>query len=436
MSQHILMMGLNHATAPIQIREQVACTRDQLALILPQFISAEPSPITESAILSTCNRTEIYAVADEVARGRERLREFFETRSGLVAVPLVSCLYEKQDRDAVEHLLTVASGLDSLILGEFEILGQVRQAYEIAQQQKTLGPILTTLFHKALHAGKRARSETTIGQGAASVAFAAVELIRQEIGDLSLRRVLVIGSGEMGQRVAKNLTACGVRTLLVTSRTYEHAVEIADDLGGQALPFARLGEVLHQADVVITATGAPHIVLPFVMIAAAMAERPQRSLCLVDLAVPRDVEPAVAQIPNVHLYTLDDLQGVVRSNVAERAKQVEPVRIILAEELEEYWNWWMERRAVPVIAGLRERAETIRQLELDKALRRLGHLQLNERDRNIISALSAGIVKKLLAAPTVNLKERVSSGDGQIYLDTLSELFELTDEHNDFPTTG
>jgi glutamyl-tRNA reductase len=430
------MMGLNHATAPIQIREQVACTRDQLALILPQFTSPDPASITESAILSTCNRTEIYVVTDDLTRAQERLREFFDERSGLVAVPLSKCLYEYHDREAVEHLLSVASGLDSLILGEFEILGQVRSAFEIAQQYKTLGPVLTALFHKAIHTGKRARSETAIGHGAASIAFAAVELIRHKTGDLRERQVLIVGSGEMGQRVAKNLAASGVNTLAVTSRTYDHALEIANGLSGQALPFVRLGEALRTADVVISATGAPHIVLSFMMIAAAMAERPQRPLCVVDLAVPRDVEPTVARIENVSLFTLDDLQVMVRETVSERETQVGAVRAILAAEMDDFLTWWMERRAVPVIAGLRERAEAIRHSELEKAMRRLGHLQLNERDRNVITALSAGIVKKLLAAPTVNLKERVASGDGQVYIDTLTELFELTDDHTEISHAG
>ncbi len=440
MSQQILMMGLNHATAPIQVREQVACTRDELAQLLPRLVSSDSTvPFTESAILSTCNRTEIYAVADDLTRGEKRLCEFFEARREFVSVPLSNCLCTHHDHDAVDHLLSVACGLDSLVLGEFEILGQVRAAYEIAEQQKTLGPILTALFHSAIHTGKRARSETAIGRGAASVAYAAVELARQKVGDLKDRRILVVGSGEMGQRVAKNLRADGVSALLVTSRTYTHAVEIANDLGGKVILFSELEAALGETDLVISATGAPHSVLSATTIARAMSTRPQHPLCLIDIAVPRDIDPAAAQIPNVYLFDLDDLKAVARENIAEREKEVARVQAIIAEEVEEFWRWYSARRAAPVIADLRERAEIIRAAELDKALRRLRHLRLTERDRNVIAALSSGIVSKLLAAPTVHLKERVQSGGGQVYLDTLRELFELDgkgfDEHHNIPPT-
>ncbi len=436
MSQHILMMGLNHATAPIQIREQVACKRDELEQVLPRLISPESnSALTESVILSTCNRTEIYAATDDLIRGEEPLLEFFESRRGWISIPMADCLYTYRDRDVAQHLLSVACGLDSMILGEFEILGQVRSAYEIAERHKTTGPILTALFHSAIHTGKRARSETAIGRGATSVAYAAVDLARQQMGGLRGCGVLVIGSGEMGQRAVKNLRADGIQSLYVINRTYDHAVETANDLGGKALPFSELEAALSRADVVISATDAPHIVLSAATIARAMATRPPRALCLIDIAVPRDIDPTAKQIPNVHLFDLDDLKQVAEEKIAEREKQVAHVRTIIAEEAEEFWRGYLARRAAPVIAALLGRAESIRIGELDKALRRLGHLDLSERDRNVIAALSAGILSKLLAAPTAHLKERVQSGDGQVYLDILSELFELSDDHPNIPPT-
>jgi len=317
-----------------------------------------------------------------------------------------------------------------MILGEFEILGQVRAAYEMATQQKTIGPILTALFRTAIHTGKRARAETAIGRGAASAAYAAVKLAREKIGGLEDRRVLVIGTGEMGQRVAKNLRASGVSTLLVASRTYEHAVMLARALDGQAILFTELNNALAEVDLVITATAASHIILQATAIQQAMAARPRRPLCVIDIAVPRNVDPAVARIPNVHLFTLDDLQAIAREDRAEREREVAQVRAIIAEEGEGFWRWYLARRAVPVIARLRQRAEAIRAAELDKALRRLGHLHLSERDRNVIAALSGSIVNKLLATPVAYLKERMQDSDGQIYLDAVRELFALTEAEN------
>lgn len=436
MSQHILMMGLNHATAPIQVREQAACKRDELAELLPRLISPDTnSALIETVILSTCNRTETYAITDDLVRGEKALRDFFESRRDWISVPLADSLYAYRDRDAARHLKQVACGLDSMIIGEFEILGQVRSAFEIADQSKTAGAILTALFHSAIHAGKRARAETGIGRGAASVAYAAVALARKQIGDLTEKTVLVIGSGEMGQRTAQNLRADGVQSLFVTNRTYDRALETANDLGGTALPFSELESALVQADVVITATGAPHIVLDASTLRCALTLRPNRALCLIDIGLPRDVDPAAREIPNVRLFDLDNLYQVAEENRTEREKHMPAVQAIIEYELEEFWNWYMARRAAPTLAALHERAEAIRLAELDKALRRLGHLDLNERDRNVIAALSSGILSKLLAAPTTHLKERVQSGDGQLYLDALRELFELSDEHRHLPRT-
>ncbi len=431
LSQSIVMMGLNHVTAPISVREQVACTREELARALPQLISND-SPLTESLILSTCNRTEIYAVTDDLPRGENRLHDFFAARAEFSASPLSALLYTRHDREAARHILAVACGLDSMILGEFEILGQVREAYAIAAQQKTVGPTLSRLCLAAIHAGKRARVETGIGRGAASIAYAAVQLARQKLGNLKERRVLIVGTGEIGQRVARNLRGDGVSMLFVASRTADHADELARDLGARSIRFDALNDALSDADLIVSATGAPHIILDAAAIVRAMSTRPQRALCVIDLAVPRDVDPAAAQIPNVQLFDLDQLQSTARENMAGREEEIKHVEAIIDEEVGNFWHWYSARRAAPVIAHLHEHAESIRSAELAKALRRLGHLHLSERDRNVIAALSEGIVNKLLAAPTAHLKERVQSGNGQIYLDALRELFGLgQDDHGD-----
>lgn len=434
MSQQILMMGVNHTTAPIQLREQIAafaCTREEA---LNQLHTQLDSPVfSERLILSTCNRTEIYALTPNRARGESVLRDLFTTHDAFP--PTGNCLYTHTDRAAAAHLFAVASGIDSMVIGEFEILGQVRRAYLAAAARDSIGPILHRLCNDAIHVGKRAHSETTIGAGAASVAYAAVALARQHLGDLTGRRALVIGAGEMAQRAAKNLAADGACAVSVANRTLAHAAHVAAEIGGRAIQFDELPRALAEADLVISATSAPHIILSAPTVNAAIGARNGQPLCLIDIAVPRDIDPQVAGIPNVRLFNLDDLNQLVDANRAEREKAVTQVHAIIAEEIENFWEWYSERRAVPVIAELRGHAEAIREAELQKALRRLGHLHLTDRDRNVIAALSAGIVGKMLAAPTVHLKARVQSGDGQVYLDTLRELFELTDsnEHDNLP---
>ena len=425
MKPTILMMGLNHTTAPIHVREQVAsasCVQTDALEQLHTQLSA--AVFSEWLILSTCNRTEIYTVVSNRAHGEAALRRLF-THHETFSAAGADVLYTHANRDAVTHLCAVASSIDSMIVGEFEILGQVRRAYLTAAERNSIGPILHRLFNDAIHVGKRAHSETAIGAGAASVAYAAVALARQHLGDLSGRRALVIGAGEMAQRAAKNLAADGACAVIVANRTYEHALELAHETHGRAIQFDELPRALAEADLVISATSAPHIILDTATIHAAMSARNAQPLFLMDIALPRDIEPRVAQIPNVQLCNIDDLNQLVDASRAEREKALIQVHAIIAEEVEKFWEWYSERRAVPVIADLRGHAEAIRAAELEKALRRLGHLHLSERDRNVIAALSSGIVSKLLAAPTVHLKERVQSGNGQVYLDTLRELFEL-----------
>ncbi len=430
MNPVILTMGANHTTAPIHVRERIAlgpCTRDEALGALHQAL--QRARFAESLLLSTCNRTELYAVVPDRATGERAMRQIFAGHETL-GPSLANHLYMHADRDAVAHLFAVASGIDSMIVGESEILGQVRSAYLQAAKLNSVGPILHELCKSAIHVGKRAHSETAIGTGAASVAYAAVALARQHLGHLAGRRALVIGAGEMARKTAKNLAVDGVCTVMVTNRTFEHAAQLAKEIGGRAVQFDQLPDALADADLVVGATGAPHIILDAPTVQNAMARRPDRPLFVLDIAVPRDVDDQVANVPNVRLHNIDDLQKLVDANRAVREQAVEQVRDIIDQEVEQFWRWFVERRAAPVISDLYERGDAIRQAELDKALRRLGHLQLDERDRNVISALASGIVSKLLAAPTANLKDRVQSGDGAAYLETVRELFDL-DSHED-----
>ncbi len=430
----ILTIGLNHATAPISIREHVAnssCLREEALDRLYEAMRA--AGMLESLVLSTCNRTELYAVAEGRDHAEQTLRNLFAAQA---AFPLdhPEYLYAFAERDAVAHLFAVASGIDSMVVGEFEILGQVRQAYLQAIDKKAIGPVLHRLFKDAIHVGKRAHSETLIGAGAVSVAYAAVSLARQRLGSLRGRRVLIIGAGEMGRRAAKSVSKDGASTVMVTNRTFAQAAELAAETGGCAISFDELATALVDADVVISATSAPHIILDAATVARALERRPDRPLYLFDIAVPRDIEPEAATLAGACLYNIDDLKQHIDENRAIREKAVVEVRGIIDKEAERFWLWHLQRRAAPVLADLSAHAETIRTAELDKAFRRLTHLRLSERDRNVIAALSAGIVSKLLAAPTAHLKERVQSGDGQVYLDAVRELFELdTDEYTKLP---
>lgn len=425
MKSVILTVGLNHTTAPVQIREQVPaarCIREEAKDTL--LSGLDPSVFLELFVLSTCNRTEIYAVAADRSRGERTLRQAFTAHDSF-ANDAGDYLYAYSGREAAAHLFAVAGGIDSMLIGEFEILGQIRDAYSAAAREKSIGPILHQLLQQAINVGKRARSETSIGVGATSVAYAAVALARRRLGQLAGRTALVIGAGEMGRRAAKNLFDDGVCTVVVASRTYAHALELAHEIGCQAVPFDDLGAALEQADLVISATKAPHLILTLIQVAAAMNARLYKPLCLIDIAVPRDIEPEVARLENVRLYNIDDLKDLVSTTRAERAKAIAQVRVIVDAEADAFWQWYLSRRAAPVLAELSMHAETIRQAELERTLRRLSHLNLGERDREAIAALSSSLVSKLLSAPRTKLKARMQSGDGQEYLEMLTEIFGL-----------
>lgn len=419
------MVGLNHATAPVRVREQAfpfECTRDEMYPNLGAVL--DPALFSEYLVLATCNRTEIYAVTTDPARGTAGLGGAIKLRSAFHAAAH-AYLYQAVDCEAIEHLFAVACGIDSLVLGEFEILGQVRDAYQTASARQSIGPILHQLFQAAIRVGKRAHSETEIGRGAQSVAYAAVTLAREKSDSLRGQRALVIGAGEMGRRAAENLAKDTDYDVVITSRTYAHASVLAERIDARAVPFQDLPGALAHADLVIGATRAPHLILYAREIERIMQARPAQPLCLIDIAVPRNIDPEAAAIPQVQLYNIDDLQHVVDETRLARLQAVAQVRGIIAQEIESFWQWYLTRRAAPLIRELYARAETIRQAELTKTMHRLSHLELGEREVNVIAALSAGLVSKLLAGPTANLKEHMQDGDGQLYLQAVRELFDL-----------
>jgi glutamyl-tRNA reductase len=415
----IVVVGVNHKVAPVQVREHLAFTPAQMESAL----AALREKTMEAVLLSTCNRTEIYAVVPSTESGVREVTNFLADFHAVPAERFAPYLFSLSGKEAVEHLFAVASGLDSMILGEPQILGQVREAYLAALAQDTAGTLLSWVFHHAMKVGKQVRTETNISRNAVSVSHAAVELAKGIFGTLADRSVLLVGAGEMGQLAARNLLDNGCAALVVANRTFSKAAELAARFGGTPAEFAQLPELLAQADVVISATGAPNFVITADMVGHALQSRPERPLILIDIAVPRDVDPRVKQFEQAVLHDIDDLQAVCTANLEERRKEVGHAQTIIAAELELFESWWGSLQVVPTIKALRDRAEAIRQMELQKALPRLG--ELTDRQRSVLEALTIGIVNKILHQPTVRLKSRGGNGTSANYVQILRDLFAL-----------
>jgi glutamyl-tRNA reductase len=417
----ILMIGLNHKVAPIEVRERLAFSSERVPATLKQILGEESSRIKEAVLLSTCNRTEIYICTCDSTVGETRLRDFIAERAKLPPEQLRQMLYVLQGKEAVEHLMQVAAGLDSLVLGENEILGQVRSAAEIAHDAGATGPILSALFRYAIQAGKRARSETEIGRGDISVASVVVEMAEQAFGPLNERTALLIGAGKISTITARALVKAGLHCVMIANRTFEKAQKLAGNLGGTAVHFDRLDDILTQADIVICSTGAPHIVLHMDAVAKAQKMRFGRPLLVADLAVPRDADPEIASIPGVQLANIDDLEVIVKTGHPLTASIYHEVGAIVQQELEDFTQWLAARRCVPIIQALHNKAEDIYQAEVEKTLQRLG--PLTTKQERMVEAMGKAIANKLLHEPTVRLRELPPNEDPSPYLDLLQDLY-------------
>ena len=420
---HILVIGLDHHTSPVEIREQVAFRPSQFEAAFEALLHADDAPLSEAAILSTCNRVEIYGVAEEPESAAAAVSAFLHAFHGLSPHTLGDVLYSHADQAAIDHLFGTTSGLNSLVVGEPQIQGQVRTAARYAAEHQALGPILNTLFRHAVEVGKRVRTETGISRHAASVSQAGVELARNLLGSLEAAHILLVGSGKVSELAAKNLLDNGAHTITLVNRTVEHAQELADQWGGRALPFEKLQSAINQADVVISSTSAPHTVIHAQHAITALEARGGRPLILIDLAVPRDIDTDVAQVAGAHVFDVDDLHSVVETNIERRRGELDAAQVIVEAETEKFMQWLGARAVVPTINELRAHAERIRQAEVAKALRRLG--PLSEREQQTIEALTQGIVNKLLHQPTVRLKAQTSNGSALMYANALQELFGL-----------
>ncbi len=384
---------------------------------------ASASHLSESVLLSTCNRIEVYAYAERFHGGYADIRELLAVHSGLPPETVADELYSHHDAEAVLHLFSVAAGLDSVVVGEHEILGQVRDAWRAAQQEGTVGAVLDPLFRRAVEAGKKVRSTTGIARGIASLSHAAVALAQQRLGTLAGRRVLVLGAGDVAAGTLKSLAGTGAADIAVANRTPERAAAAAETCGGRAVSLAELEPALVAADVVITTTGATDIVLEHSDIGDVMARRGGAELLIVDVAVPRDVDPAARELPGVTLLNMDDLGEFVQQGRAGRTQEIDAVQTIVDAEVERYLAEASAREVAPLIAALRARADRVSTAELDRHASRL--TDLSEAQRAAVEALVHGVVNKLLHEPTVRLKDAAGHARGDRLAEALRDLFDL-----------
>ncbi|HZU74767.1 MAG TPA: glutamyl-tRNA reductase [Acidimicrobiales bacterium] len=417
----VVVVGLNHRTVPLGLLELMAVPPAGLAKALRDL--QDRSNVVEAVLLSTCMRTEVYVEAERFHGAIADIRSFLAEHSGVAPDEFSDHLYSYYDEVAVSHLFEVAAGLDSAVVGESEVLGQVRAAWESAQAEGSAGPALSNLFRHAVEVGKRARTETAVGRGATSVSQAAVAMAAGVLGGLRGRSVLVIGAGEMGEGVATALAARGASPLLVANRSRQRALEVSGRVGGTAVAFDEAAARLAEVDVVLACTGSPHALLGAEEVEAAMAVRAGRPLLLVDAALPRDIDPAASAVSGVTLLDMDDLRAFAAAGLSGRRAEVDKVRAIIAEEVARHAALASARTVAPLVATLHQRFEELRQAELDRLAGRLAGL--DERQREAVDALTKGLMAKLLHAPTVQLKETAGSPRGERLAEALRALFEL-----------
>jgi glutamyl-tRNA reductase len=422
----LIVIGINHRGAPLEIRERVAYRPNEISDALAAL--KRDASVREAVALSTCNRTELYIVEDEMDAGPA----VWASLSERLGAEASGYGYVRRDREAVAHLFRVASGLDSMVLGEAQIHGQVRDAWEVSRAHS--GPMLNRLFQTSLLVAGRVRNETSIARGAASVSSAAVQLAKQIFGSLAGKRAMVLGAGEMAELALECLADQGVRTSIVANRTFERAVEVADRHGAMAMRYDECWTELAGVDVLVCSTAAPHTVVGVEHVRPALAARGDRPLCILDIALPRDVDPAVGELANVFLYNLDDLQAVVSANLERRRGELPSAEQLIDDEVVRYWEWVAGLSIVPVLTELRARMETLRADELEQALRRMRHL--SDRDRAAVEEFSKRLMNKFLHAPTVGLRTAATSGRDAAIADAVRYLFGFEPSVESEATTG
>ncbi|MBI5741115.1 MAG: glutamyl-tRNA reductase [Nitrospirae bacterium] len=416
---NILVIGLNHKTAPIEVREKVAFAGPKLQEAIHMLKGS--GAVKESIILSTCNRVEIYAGVSDVDSGVENVKGFISEFHKVKRDLLDKSLYIHKGTDAIRHMYRVASSLDSMVVGEPQILGQLKDAFDAALKNRSTGVILNKLMRKSVSVAKRIRTETRIAESAVSISFAAVELAKKIFDDLSTKSFMLIGAGEMAELAARHLINSGVKGVYITNRTIARAEELALEFHGTVVPFENFVRELIHTDIVICSTGAPNYILLREQVQKLMKERKQRQVFIIDISVPRNIDPQINEIDNVYLYDVDSLQGIVDTNIQERAREAEKAEQIVDEEIGSFLKWQDSLTATSTIVALRNKAEEIRKSELEKVLKKLGPME--EEKIKAIEYLTASIVNKLIHPPTVALK--AANDDKEEMLDVVQKLFQL-----------
>ncbi len=419
---NILVVGLNHKTAAVEVREKLAFAGERLEEGLKKLHSLPE--VSEAVVLSTCNRVEMYANVKDPERASRAIKEFVSGFHGIEFGLLDGALYFLSGGEAVRHAFRVASSLDSMVVGEPQILGQLKDAFEFSLRHKTTGVLLNKLLKKSISVAKRVRTETRIAENAVSISFAAVELAKKIFTDLGEKTVMLLGAGEMAELAAKHLASTGVREITVANRTYERGRELAAEMGGRPVKFEDFPAELAWTDIVICSTGAPDYVVRKPLMQGVMKERKQKPVFIIDISVPRNIDPAINDLPNVYLYDVDDLQGVVDTNVEERMKEAELAEAIIEEELETFERWHSSLDAVPTIVALREKANAIKREEFEKFLNRTPGL--GQEQQRAVEQLMGSIINKLIHPPTAALKE--DAEDKDVLIATIKRLFGINDD--------
>lgn len=420
---YILVVGLSHKTAPVELREKFSFDPSRLPLALRTL--RDTKSILETVIVSTCNRTELYVVCDQLHTGQYYAKAFLENWFRIPKEEFADHLYVKSQDEAVTHLFRVVCGLDSLVIGETQILGQVKDAFLLAQQEGTTGTMFNTLFKQAITFGKRVHTETEIGQNAVSVSYAAVELGKKLFGSFANKTILLIGAGKMSELTAKHFYANGATRVIVVNRTLEKAQELAEQFRGEARSWDRLGESLMEADIVVSSTGAKQFVVTREWAEPLIASR-KSPIFLIDIAVPRDIDPALHQLENVFLYDIDDLKGIVDANLSLREQEARKVEVWIEEETKKFDEWVQTLGVIPLIAALREKALSIQEEAMLRIERKLP--DLTEHEKRVIRKTTKSIVNQLLRDPIVRIKELAVSPQKEEALEMFVHLFALENQ--------
>ncbi|CAM3083319.1 glutamyl-tRNA reductase [Paenibacillus sediminis] len=421
---HIVVVGLNYRTAPVEVRERFTIEEDELPRALSEL--KQTKSVLEGVIVATCNRTEIYVVVDRLHMCGHYIRSFMENWFGIPREEFTRHLYIYEDEQAVRHLFRVTCGLDSMVIGETQILGQVRSSFLLSQDEHGTGTWFNTLFKQAVTLGKRAHSETSIGESAVSVSYAAVELGKRIFGTFTDKKVLILGAGKMSELTVKHLYANGAEEVIVANRTLSRAEELARKFDGTSCTIEEGIARLHEVDIVISSTGAKQYVLTSEMVATSMKKRQSRPLFMIDIAVPRDIDPSIGQLQNVFLYDIDDLEGIVETNLEMRRSEAAKIETMIAEEIDVYNKWIRTLGVRPVIRALQDKASEIHEETLESLFNKLP--ELNERQRKVIQRLTKSIVNQMMHDPINRIKEMAGEKQGREALELFTHIFALEDQ--------